>query len=143
MEALDCNLLIPLLDSEPDGPTDRLGRTARLSVGFPILGVVALKVPGPPEPWGNNWGFLPAIYPYFKQAARTMRSLEVFVRQQEKERLATLGESPRACPGEIGIRLLGAIKGAAQFLEPDRDRDAPDGEPWTERADGHFLQDHH
>ncbi|MEO7163291.1 MAG: GAF domain-containing protein, partial [Bdellovibrionia bacterium] len=55
LKALGCNLLIPLLDA---------GK---------VMGFVTLSVPSPPEPWENNWGFLPIVYPYFEQAANTMQ----------------------------------------------------------------------
>jgi two-component system sensor histidine kinase HydH len=103
LRALGCNLLIPLFDS---------GK---------ILGFVALRVTAPPEPWGNNWGVLPIIYPYYEQAANTLRGMEVFVRQREKERLAALGEMAAGLAHEIR-NPLGAIKGAAQFLDPTADR---------------------
>lgn len=125
--ALNCNLLIPLLDS------DRFERGTRAERGpraARALGLVALKVPQPPEPWGDNWGFLPVIYPFFEQAAQTMRSLEVFVQQRKKERLATLGEMAAGLAHEIR-NPLGAIKGAAQFLQPAHDE--------QERPDSRFL----
>jgi signal transduction histidine kinase len=107
LRALHANLLIPLFDQQA------------------ILGFVVLGVSSPPEPWGNNWGLLPQIYPYFEQAAKTMRSLEIFVRQREKERLAALGEMAAGLAHEIR-NPLGAIKGAAQFLEPASSASRPE-----------------
>ncbi len=103
LKALGGNLLIPLFDS---------GR---------VLGFVTVWVPSPPEPWGNNWGLLPILYPFFEQAARAMQSMEVYTKLREKDRLAALGEMAAGLAHEIR-NPLGAIQGAAQFLDPSRDR---------------------
>ncbi|MBC7692741.1 MAG: hypothetical protein H7222_13350 [Methylotenera sp.] len=103
LEALGSDLLIPLFDSGQ------------------MLGFVAMRVPNPPEPWGSSWGLLQTVYPYFEQAARILRTMEVYVRQREIERLAALGEMAAGLAHEIR-NPLGAIKGAAQFLDPTLDR---------------------
>ncbi len=103
LEALGGNLLIPLLDADE------------------VLGFVLLSVKEPPQPWSGNWALLQVIYPYFEQAARTLRNMEVYVRSREKERLATLGEMAAGLAHEIR-NPLGAIKGAAQYLDPQSGR---------------------
>lgn len=109
LKALEANLLIPLIEPQ-DAPAS--GR---------VLGFVALLAPNPPDSWGNNWGLLHAVYPYFEQASRTLRSMEVYRGLREKERLAALGEMAAGLAHEIR-NPLGAIKGAAQFLDPNADR---------------------
>lgn len=103
LRALGANMLIPVFDGEE------------------ILATVTLSVPNPPEPWGSNWGLLPILYPYFEQVAGAMRSMEIYARQKERDRLATLGQMAAGLAHEIR-NPLGAIKGAAQYLDPSANR---------------------
>jgi signal transduction histidine kinase len=110
MQGLAANIAIPLIDS---------GTT---------LGFVAVRASTPPEPWGNSWGVLSVIYPFFPQAARMLRNMDVYVRLREKDRLAALGEMAAGLAHEIR-NPLGAIKGAAQYLQPQ-----------SEGGQGEFLR---
>ena len=103
LHGLEGNLLIPLIESDQ------------------ILGFVICSISAPPESWSGSWGLLPVIYPFFTAAAGTLRSMEIFQKQKEKERLATLGEMAAGLAHEIR-NPLGAIKGAAQLLDPSSDR---------------------
>lgn len=84
-----------------------------------VLGFVAVNSPTPPEPWGNNWGILSVVYPFFQQSARILKNMDIYVRLREKDRLAALGEMSAGLAHEIR-NPLGAIKGAAQLLEKSR-----------------------
>lgn len=99
MAGINANIVFPFMD------------------GSTVLGFVGLRAQSPPEPWGNNWGVLSAIYPFFTQATRTLKNMDVYVRLREKDRLAALGEMAAGLAHEIR-NPLGAIKGAAQYLEP-------------------------
>ncbi len=89
-----------------------------LIVDSTVLGFVVMRVPSPPEPWGNNWGILSAVYPFFVQAALSLQNMDVYARLRERDRLAALGEMSAGLAHEIR-NPLGAIKGAAQLLMGD------------------------
>ena len=98
-----------------------LGLNANIAIPYidngTVLGFVAVRASTPPEPWGNNWGVLSVVYPFFTQAARTLKNMDIYVRLREKDRLAALGEMSAGLAHEIR-NPLGAIKGAAQYLQP-------------------------
>jgi len=102
------NLFVPFFDTS--------------SLEKPVLGFMIIHVPRPPEPWGANWGFLRTIYPFFEHVGESLRNMEIFVRAREKERLATLGQLAAGLAHEIR-NPLGAIRGAAQFLDPNQNKE--------------------
>lgn len=81
-----------------------------------ILGFISMHVARPPEAWGNSWAPFLEMYPFFHQAAETLKNMDVYVRLREKDRLAALGEMAAGLAHEIR-NPLGAIKGAAQLLQ--------------------------
>ncbi len=103
LRSLGANVLIPIFGGEK------------------ILGFVVFDLPTPPEEWGNNWGILRIIYPFFEEVGQSLQNMDIYVHQREKERLAVLGEMAAGLAHEIR-NPLGAIKGAAQFLDPTEDK---------------------
>ncbi|HEY8279064.1 MAG TPA: ATP-binding protein [Bdellovibrionota bacterium] len=82
-----------------------------------ILGFATMSLPQPPENWDESWGALPLMGPFFERAGEALRELDVYARLRERDRLATIGEMAAGLAHEIR-NPLGAIKGAAQVLEP-------------------------
>lgn len=86
-----------------------------------ILGIAVLDVPSPPEEYGANWSVLREMEPLADRVAELIAKSSVFDREREVERLATLGEMAAGLAHEIR-NPLGAIKGAAQYLDPSANR---------------------
>ncbi|MFX5494477.1 histidine kinase dimerization/phospho-acceptor domain-containing protein, partial [Acinetobacter baumannii] len=55
--------------------------------------------------------------PFFDRAGEALRELDVYARLRERDRLATIGEMAAGLAHEIR-NPLGAIKGAAQVIDP-------------------------
>jgi signal transduction histidine kinase len=96
----------------------------RSTLAFPllhhrtVLGFATVSLQEPPEHWEESWGSLPLLAPYFEKAGEALHELEVYARLRERDRLATIGEMAAGLAHEIR-NPLGAIKGAAQLLEPE------------------------
>ena len=98
-------------------------QSLRSTLAFPlvhesiVLGFATVHMPEPPERWEESWGALPLLAPYFERAGEALRELDIYARLRERDRLATIGEMAAGLAHEIR-NPLGAIKGAAQVLEP-------------------------
>lgn len=82
-----------------------------------VLGFVTLQSTEPPEAWADSWGVLPLLSNYFEKAGEALHELDVYAKLRERDRLATIGEMAAGLAHEIR-NPLGAIKGAAQVLDP-------------------------
>lgn len=95
----------------------------RSTLAFPlvhdnaVLGFATVYLNEPPEHWDESWGSLILLQPYFARAGEALRELDIYARLRERDRLATVGEMAAGLAHEIR-NPLGAIKGAAQLLEP-------------------------
>ena len=98
-------------------------RSLRSTIAFPlvhnraVLGFATINLNEPPAKWDESWGALPLLAPYFQRAGEALHELEIYARLRERDRLATIGEMAAGLAHEIR-NPLGAIKGAAQVLEP-------------------------
>ncbi|MGE3260502.1 MAG: nitrogen regulation protein NR(II) [Bacteriovoracia bacterium] len=98
-------------------------QSLRSTLAFPlvhnhiVLGFATLDLPEPPVHWDESWGALPLFAPYFERAGEALHELDIYARLRERDRLATIGEMAAGLAHEIR-NPLGAIKGAAQVLEP-------------------------
>jgi len=95
----------------------------RSTLAFPlvhentVLGFATVNLKEPPEHWDESWGSLLLLQPYFARAGEALRELDIYAQLRERDRLATVGEMAAGLAHEIR-NPLGAIKGAAQLLEP-------------------------
>ena len=82
-----------------------------------VLGFATLMAKEPPAPWESSWANLPLLEPYFARAGEALHELDIYARLRDRDRLATVGEMAAGLAHEIR-NPLGAIKGAAQVLDP-------------------------
>ncbi len=101
-QELNCNVFFPLIVGT--------GKNKN------ILGLVTAFMQNPPNPWGDNWGFLSIVFPFFEKVGSVLKNQDTFIQLREKDRFATIGEMSAGLAHEIR-NPLGAIKGAAQYLK--------------------------
>jgi len=82
-----------------------------------VLGFVTLEENEASEPWGDSWSLLPLLSDYFERAGEALHELDIYAKLRDRDRLATIGEMAAGLAHEIR-NPLGAIKGAAQVLDP-------------------------
>lgn len=82
-----------------------------------VLGFATISLVEPPEHWDESWGALTLLAPYFERAGEALHELDMYARLRDRDRLATIGEMAAGLAHEIR-NPLGAIKGAAQVIEP-------------------------
>ncbi|NUM87620.1 MAG: hypothetical protein HUU37_00310 [Bdellovibrionales bacterium] len=85
--------------------------------GKSLLGfaVVRKRIPG--QSWEEDSGILPLMAPFFDRVAEALGEMEMFASLRDRDRLATIGEMAAGLAHEIR-NPLGAIKGAAQVIDP-------------------------
>ncbi len=82
-----------------------------------VVGFVTLMAKDPDSLWDASWTNLPLLESYFTRAGEALHELDIYMRLRDRDRLATVGEMAAGLAHEIR-NPLGAIKGAAQVLDP-------------------------
>lgn len=102
LQSLDATLALPLVHDQS------------------VLGFALASAEEPPDPWGESWGALVFLRPYFERAGEALHELDKYAQLHERDRLALIGEMSAGLAHEIR-NPLGAIKGAVQVIEPKSD----------------------
>lgn len=85
--------------------------------GQSLLGFTVVKKKLQGQGWEEDSGLLPLMGPFFDRVGEALGEMDVFARLRDRDRLATIGEMAAGLAHEIR-NPLGAIKGAAQVIDP-------------------------
>lgn len=82
-----------------------------------LIGFALVEIENASVERSGNWSIINQILPILNQSIEYLAKRDLFIRQKEMERMATVGELAAGLAHEIR-NPLGSIKGAIQYLDP-------------------------